>query len=260
MIILLHSSKTMRTPTAKQPLHVPALLQQAQELVGYIRTLDSSVVSKVMRISPVLAQKTCQIFVDWSGESAAQSAAMDSFVGDIYSGLRATELSQADRDYAQQHLLILSGLYGILRPLDGIRPYRLELMYKFPDAQYANLYHFWGQTVANQVPHDGPLLNLAAIEYSKLVTPFVDQDRLIAPRFLTQDPKTGQPTFVVVHTKIARGAFARWVIQNRIEKISELVNFSDIGYHYDSKLSTPQEPVFVCREFGGKGLSMRLNA
>ncbi len=258
MIILLHSSKTMRTPAADRPLQSPALIEQANKLAKYVRSLDANVLAKIMRISPALAQKTHQTFMEWTDEPAVQTAAMDSFVGDIYSGLRATDLSEADRAYAQRHLMILSGLYGILRPLDGIRPYRLEMMYKFPIAPYDNLYQFWGQQVAQQLPSSGSILNLAAIEYSKLITPFIDQDRIVAPRFLTRDPKSGEPTFVVVHAKIARGAFARWAIQNRIQDVNELKKFSDIGYQYDASLSSPAEPVFVCQEFGGKGLSMRL--
>jgi len=248
----------MRTLPQTQALQVPALRAQAQLLATYVQSLDSQTLAKVMRISPALADKTRQTFANWTSDPAKQTAAIDSFVGDIYSGLRASELSPADRAYAQQHLFILSGLYGILCPFDGIQPYRLEMMYKFPTPPYDNLYHFWDRSVAKQLPAQGPILNLAAIEYSKLITPFVDESRLITPRFLTHDPKTGEPTFVVVHAKIARGAFARWVIQNRVEHLDDLVKFGEIGYQYVPSLSTPTEPVFVCQEFGGKGLSMRL--
>jgi len=239
-------------------LEKPALLSKAEQIAAYIKTLSPETLGRVMSISPSLATKTQQTFANWSTKPEEQTAAMDSFVGDIYSGLRSTELSPTDREYAQQHLRILSGLYGILRPLDGICAYRLEMTYKLPDEPFRNLYDFWGEAIADQVPANVPLLNLAANEYSKTVLPFVDESRVITPRFLTVDPKTKEPKFIVVHAKIARGAFARWVIQSRLENTSLLVNFSDIGYHYDASLSTPQEPVFVCQEFGGKGLSMRL--
>lgn len=258
MIILLHSSKTMRRPAPTQKLSLPALLPQAEKLAAYIKTLSPETLAKVMQISPALALKTKQTFAEWSGAPAEQSAAMDSFVGDIYSGLRATDLSPAERAYADQNLRILSGLYGILKPLDGVMPYRLEMAYKFPDSPYDNLYTLWDKAVAEQLSESGLILNLAAVEYSKLVTPYVDPERIIAPRFLTMNPKTNEPTFVVVHAKIARGAFARWVIQQHIEDESVLRDFTDIGYRYDAELSTRQEPVFVCQEFGGKGLSMRL--
>lgn len=259
MIILLHSSKTMRTVKPEYPLQQPALIAKAEELATYIKGLPEQTLQKVMSISPALAAKTKLVYTAWSSSDASASAAMDSFVGDIYSGLRAAELSSADREYAQQHLRILSGLYGILKPLDGICAYRLELAYKFPDEPYKNLYTFWGDSIAKQIPKEAPVLNLAANEYSKTVLPFIEESRVITPRFLTIDPKTKVPKFIVVHAKIARGAFARWVIQNRIEDTAKLCDFSDIGYVFSSRLSTLHEPVFVCQEFGGKGLSMRLS-
>lgn len=249
----------MRQPSPVEPLTRPALLPQAETLAAYLRTLSAGQLAAVMKISPALAAKTHQTYAAWTSEASRQTAAMDSFVGDIYSGLRATELSPADRLYAQEHLRILSGLYGVLRPLDGISPYRLEMAYKLPDEPYRNLYRFWGDQVAAQIASEVPILNLAAVEYSKLVMPFVDERRVITPRFLTINPKTHEPAFVVVHAKIARGAFARWVMQHRIEEAAALHNFADIGYRYAPHLSSPQEPVFICQEFGGKGLSMRLS-
>ena len=258
MIFLLHSSKTMRQPRPTRPAQTPALLARAVELANFAQTLSAAELARTMHLSAALAGKTQATFAAWNAEPTAQSLAIDSFVGDIYSGLRADSLSVAERDYANQHLRILSGLYGILRPYDGIRPYRLEMGYKLPDRRYANLYDFWGDTITKQLPANGPIINLASVEYSRTITPFVDASRLITPKFLTVDLATGQPNFVVVHAKIARGAFARWLITNRASKASELPNFAEIGYRFAPKLSTPEEPVFVCQEFGGKGLSMRL--
>lgn len=249
----------MRRVPHALPLQQPALIVKTRELAEYIKTLSAPTLADVMKISPALANKTHDMFAEWSAEPAKVSAAMDSFVGDIYSGLRATELSESDRLYAQEHLRILSGLYGVLRPLDGICAYRLEMAYKLPDVPFDNLYTFWDTDVTRQLPAKGIILNLASNEYSKLVLPYVDPARVIAPRFLTTDPKTKEPKFVVVHAKIARGAFARWVIQNKIEDAKRLLDFAEIGYRYCEELSTPQEPVFVCQEFGGKGLSMRLS-
>lgn len=249
----------MRSPKINgKKAHTPQLLDQATELAAYIKTLSPQQLAKVMKISPTLANKTREVFAEWSVEPAQQSLAIDSFVGDIYSGLRASTLSTTDRDYAHQHLRILSGLYGILRPYDGIVPYRLEMGYRLPDAKYKNLYDFWDESIAKCLSKDELIVNLAAVEYSKTVLPFVDASRVITPRFLTIDPKTNEPVFVVVHAKIARGAFARWLITSRITGADRLPEFADIGYAFDAILSTAQEPAFVCYEFGGKGLSMRL--
>lgn len=258
MVIVLHSSKTMRRVPAAEQLQQPALIDKAQQLAAYMRTLSPATLASIMKISPALAAKTHQGFAQWTNNPSDGSAAIDSFVGDIYSGLRATELSSKDREYAQQHLRILSGLYGILRPFDSICAYRLEMGYRLPDEPFQNLYAFWGKDIAQQLPESGPVLNIAALEYSKTFLPFIDPSRIITPKFLTVDPKTQEPKFVVVHAKIARGALARWAIQNRVTSASQLVLFDDIGYSYNAQLSSPQEPVFVCQEFGGKGLSMRL--
>jgi cytoplasmic iron level regulating protein YaaA (DUF328/UPF0246 family) len=175
-----------------------------------------------------------------------------------YSGLRASALSKDDRDYAQQTLRILSGLYGILRPYDGVCPYRLEMGYKLPSQPFSNLYAYWGSSIAETFPKEGLIVNLSAVEYTRAVMPYLDVSRVVAPRFLTIHSKTGEPSQVIVHTKIARGAFARWLIVSRITSLNEMVQFNDLNYDYNAALSTPSEPVFVCKTFGGIGLSVRL--
>lgn len=259
MIILLHSSKTMRPPTVKaQPLQKPELLEKAKTLDSYLKSLSATQLARTMHVSGKLADKTHSLIAGWTDSPNRQRVALDSFLGDIYSGLQVPGLTDEDRDYANQTLRILSGLYGILRPLDGIYPYRLEMGYKLPDKQFANLYDYWGETIAKTLPLTGLIVNLAAIEYSKVITDYIDNSRIITPTFLTTNQKTYQPTFVVVHAKIARGAFARWLIKNRINQINQLLDFQDLGYEFNEKLSTPSSPVFICQEFGGLGLSVRL--
>jgi cytoplasmic iron level regulating protein YaaA (DUF328/UPF0246 family) len=258
MIILMHSSKTMRPPAgAGRPHGVPVLLERAVELVTYLRTVPVDQLARVMSLSPDLAERTAERYTRWSAEPAAQSPAAATFVGDIYSGLRVDSFTAADRRYADTHLRILSGLYGILRPFDGISPYRLEMGYRLPPGPYANLYRFWGTAIAEQLPARGPIVNLAANEYAKVVLPHIAADRIVTPRFLTADQASGRPKFVTVHAKIARGAFARWLVTQRVTG-DALSDFADLGYRYDEALATPREPVFVCEEFGGKGLSVRL--
>jgi cytoplasmic iron level regulating protein YaaA (DUF328/UPF0246 family) len=260
MIILMHSSKTMRAPTsAGKPSGVPVLLDRSEELVAYLRTLTREQLAQIMSISPDLAAKTQEQYAQWSDKAERQTPAAATFVGDIYSGLRVDSFTAADRTHADAHLRILSGLYGLLRPFDGISPYRLEMGYRLPPGRYSNLYRFWGTSIAEQLPRRGPLVNLAANEYSKTVLPHVAAERVVTPKFLTADPASRQPKFIVVHAKIARGAFARWLITSRVTDTEEAIpQFHDLGYQYAQALSTPREPTFVCEEFGGKGLSVRL--
>lgn len=258
MIILLHSSKTMRPRPHGADLRQPQLIEKAKRLAAYLKTLNNKQIAKAMGLSETLANKTVQQISDWGTDQSKLSLAIDAFIGDIYSGLQASELSKSDRDYADQHLRILSGLYGVIRPYDGICPYRLEMGYSFPKPEFTDLPKFWGASIADTLPKNGLIINASAVEYTQAVLPYVNKSRVITPKFLTANPKTGEPTFIVVHAKIARGAFARWVIQNRAEDASSLQNFDGLGYKYDQKLSTPEEPVFICRDFGGKGLSIRL--
>jgi cytoplasmic iron level regulating protein YaaA (DUF328/UPF0246 family) len=260
MIVLIHTSKAMRSaPRSGLALTEPALRGRAEELMAYLQTLSVEQVAAVMGISPALADKTHALLADWGVEPERQSPAVDSFAGDIYSGLRACDFSTADRAYAEDRLRILSGLYGILRPHDAIQPYRLEMGYRLPDRPYSNLYEFWGDSIARCLPPTGVIVDLAAVEYNKTVTAFLDRDRFISPRFMTMHPKTGEPRFVVVHAKIARGAFARWLLTARVENPDDILDFAEIGYRYDPALSKPRQPAFVCNEFEGKGLSVRRN-
>ncbi|MBW4062136.1 YaaA family protein [Candidatus Saccharibacteria bacterium] len=261
MLILLHTSKTMRPPAEDNRfvLGEPPLLTQAATLAAYLKTLPASKLGQVMGLSSKLAGTTHELISSWSSAPSLQRAAIDSFLGDIYSGLQVSTWSTSDRAYADTHLQILSGLYGVLRPHDGIYPYRLEMGYKLPEAKFANLYSYWGHSIADVLPTTGPIINLTAAEYSKVVTPFIDSDRLITPSFLTVNQTTGEPTFVTVHTKVARGALAAWLIKNRIETPDELREFNNLGYTYRAELSTPSVPVFVCNVYGGLGLSVRLS-
>lgn len=255
--LLLHSSKTMRVPDAiESPLGSPQLIGRAEQLAATYRELPSGQLSKIMKISAAKAADVQKMYANWTADPPRQVPAIDAFIGDIYSGLQVGTWLAVDRKYAHDHLLILSGLYGALRACDGIMPYRLEMAYKLPDD--TSLYDFWGQRIAGIVPkHTSTIINLSAVEYTKALLQYLDQP-VVAPRFLTASPKTGEPVFVTVHAKIARGAFARWMIQNRIDDPKRLKDFADLGYKYDHALSTPEQPAFVCETFGGIGLSVRL--
>ncbi len=245
-------------PQLRKKPSKPALLNKTVELSRILKTLEVSDIKQIMHVSMQLAEKTHSVFQRWNTEDAQQTSAIDAFVGDIYSGLQANTWTERNHEFANQNLRILSGLYGILRPSDDIMPYRLEMGYKLPVPGHKNLYEFWGNDIADTIPKDSLILNLSAVEYSRAATPYIEAKRIITPEFLTVNPATGQPTFVVVHTKIARGAFARWVVQQEIKDAHNLSEFSEIGYSYSKELSTPAAPVFVANKFQGLGLSIRL--
>jgi cytoplasmic iron level regulating protein YaaA (DUF328/UPF0246 family) len=236
----------------------PQLLKQASELAKYIQTLSPQQLAKSMHFSDDMAEKTQQLMSSWTASPEKQLPAIDAFLGDIYSGLQVQIFSEEDRTFANDHLYILSGLYGVLRALDSIYPYRLEMGYRLPDEPYKNLYTFWNDSIAKCIPNDQPVINLSAVEYTKAVLPYLPNVKVVSPKFMTLDPKTDEPKFTVVHAKIARGAFARWLIQQRVDSLDNLKDFKDLGYEYNSELSTTEVPVFICKEFKGIGLSVRL--
>lgn len=235
----------------------PRSIDQARELMTYLRTLSEAQIADMMKLSAPMASKTRQLLMDWTDDPTKQLPALDAFLGDIYSGLQVQTLSLDDRAYAHEHLVILSGLYGALRALDSIYPYRLEMGYRLPDEPYRSLYRFWGDRLAGSIEATSLIINLSAVEYTKALLPYLDATAVISPRFLTRGAD-GEAKFVVVHAKIARGAFARWLITERIADRADFARFSALGYVYQSAMSTPDQPVFVCESFGGLGLSVRL--
>ena len=260
LTILLHSSKTMRAgskPTT--PLHTPVFIDQADMLARYLQTLSAGQIATSMKLSKTMAIRTHELIADWQAHPTHTLPAIDAFIGDIYSGLQVSSLSVADRSYAHEHLIILSGLYGALRALDNIQPYRLEMGYRLPRDPYRNLYAFWGDRIARCITPESTLLNLSAVEYTRAVFPHLAPDtHIITPKFLTMNHETGEPLFVTVHAKIARGAYAHWLITHRIDDVSKLKEFSELNYTYDASRSTITQPVFVCADFGGIGMSVRL--
>ncbi len=256
LTILLHSSKTMVPVEPSRELTTPLFEDRAEDLTDYLQELTIEQYQKTMHISAKLAAEVEEVYLYRLEQP--RSAAAEMFRGDIYSGLRALEWNDAEKDFAQKHLKILSGLYGVLRPFDGIQPYRLELGYRLPDEPYKDLYNFWGDQIAESLPSDGPIINVTSDEYAKVVLPFLDPSRIITPVFLTQKAPDKEPIFVVVHAKIARGAYARWLIKRGQPTVDGLEKFDDLGYTFSAERSTPSQPVYICEEFGGIGLSQRL--
>lgn len=256
MKILLHSSKTMKPESsAVHELSAPQFVAQAEHITKLLRSMDTAALSRLMAINDSLAQATKTHIDNW--RSTGGTATALTFRGDIYSGLAAGQWTAQDATFAQQHLLILSGLYGILRPFDAVWPYRLEMGYKL-DIDGTRLDAYWRHTLDGTLDPADTYVNLTAAEYFTVVKPQLSEAHVISPKFLTVSPKTGKPVFVTVHAKIARGSFANWLITHHIDDPAQLLGYDQLGYAYDATLSTQTEPVFVCRQFGGLGLSVRL--
>lgn len=223
----------------------PLFEQEAKQLAAYIQTLPAEELAKKMHISKALSEKTHELWQSWGQKDTPYGVALDTFVGDIYKGLRAKEFSVDDRHYADQVLYIISGLYGLIRPLDAIQPYRLELMYNLAPADYKNLYEYWGDRLGLRLKDTKIIVNLASEEYFKAIRPYVDESHVISPQFLTKMTDNRDSTFVAVHAKVARGAFAQWLILTRQQEDIRYEHFTAYGYAYDPDTSTPNQPTFV---------------
>jgi cytoplasmic iron level regulating protein YaaA (DUF328/UPF0246 family) len=198
-----------------------------------------------MHISAKLAAATHALIAKWDTPQATSGEALDVFTGDIYQTLNAPAFTTQDRQYANHHLRILSGQYGILKPLDIIQPYRLEIGYRLRPPHCKNLYDFWSDNIAVTLKDADFIVNIASEEYFKAVGPHLGSTRVISPLFLTKQASGIAPTFVAIHAKWARGAFARWMVQQRIDNPAQLHLFSELGYVYDIDSSTSDIPVFV---------------
>ncbi len=231
-------------------LRKPLFLKQAKLLAAELKRFDQAELRKLMHLSPKLAVETEALIRGWSAAPSKQTLAIDAFQGDIYRGLQAQSLTEADRDWADDRLRILSGLYGLLRPYDGITPYRLELEYKFSGEGFTNLYDFWGDAIAKKLAKRGWIVNLASQEYFRVIGPYVKPARVIEPVFLSQMKADAEPEFVAVHAKVARGAYARWLIEQRIENPADFPGFEGRDYAFAPDHSTLERPVFI-KKLGG---------
>ena len=248
MMALLSPSKSMDMEIlSNQPATLPDFLAKSEKLIQQLRKMNTGELSEFMEISNKLATLNKERFQNWTPKCSAKNSkpALLAFTGDVYDGLDANTLKATDQAYAQDHLRILSGLYGILRPLDLIQAYRLEMGRPLKTKQASNLYTFWRESIGSHLKQvtDAPLINLASQEYFKAVPQKELSNEIISPVF--KDEKNGTFKIISFYAKKARGLMARYLIQNRITKHKELLAFNLNGYRYDKTLSTPTEPVFI---------------
>lgn len=232
----------------------PQFLEQSRELIDQLRQLQPAEVASLMHISDKLGELNAQRFSDWQLPFTPRNAkqAVLAFKGDVYTGMQAELFSQQDFAFAQEHLRILSGLYGLLRPLDLIRAYRLEMGTSFANHRGKNLYQFWGDTLTQQLNRDLEnrsekiLVNLASTEYWGAVNPKKLAARVITPVF--KDRKNGHYKIISFFAKKARGMMSAYIIQQRLDRVEGLREFDTAGYRYNDSLSTDSEWVFTREE------------
>ena len=253
MLILLSAAKSLDLDTplpAELPHTLPQFRQEAAQLIEVLRPLAPQQVASLMHLSDALAALNVARYAAWSPRFTAKNArpALLTFNGDVYEGLDARSLARSDLDWAQDHLAILSGLYGVLRPLDWMQPYRLEMGTRLATPAGANLYQFWGDRLAehlNQRLAGDPapvLLNLASQEYFKAVDRKALRPRVVECVF--EDWKGGSWKIISFHAKRARGLMARHAIQQRARKPEDLRGFDAEGWAHDAAASSTDRMVF----------------
>ncbi|WP_298917821.1 peroxide stress protein YaaA [uncultured Algimonas sp.] len=252
MITLLSPAKKLNMDAYDGPVAVtrPRLLDDTKSLAATAKQKSLGDLKRLMHLSDNLAQLNADRFdrFDPDGEADGMKPAVLAFDGDVYWGLEAKSLSDDDLNYAQDHLRILSGLYGLLRPMDAIQPYRLEMGTRMANARGATLYEFWDDRIADQLRddvdgHDDPtVLNLASNEYFKAVRAKSLGLPVLSVKFLEE--KDGKARPIQYYTKFGRGLFARWVVENRIDRAEGLRDFDAGGYELSEDRSSAAELVF----------------
>ncbi|TSE25973.1 peroxide stress protein YaaA [Tepidimonas aquatica] len=251
MLLILSPAKALDydTPPTTARATQPLFVEQAAELIGILRTKSPQEVAALMDLSDALAQLNVARYQVWEptfGPHNSKQAVL-AFNGDVYEGLDARTLSEEDLDWLQQHVCILSGLYGVLRPLDWMQPYRLEMGTRLVTPRGRNLYQFWGTRIAEYLSQraaedDGIVVNLASEEYFKAVDPKALRARVVSCVF---EERRGSGYKVISFlAKRARGLMTRWAALHRVRQVEELRGFDAEGYRWTADASTPERLVF----------------
>ncbi len=253
MLLVISPAKTLdySTPATTDRYTQPDYLDESQRLIDRVRSYSALDIAEIMKVSMKIAELNVERFAQWQRPFTPDNAkqAVLAFKGDVYSGLDAASFSEDDFAFAQEHLRILSGLYGLLRPLDLMQPYRLEMGRRIDNERGKNLYEFWGDAITEGVNRalaalgSRYLINLASTEYFKAVKPALLQGEIITPEF--KDYKNGQYKVMGVYAKRARGMLSRYVIENRITDPEAMKAFAQDGYAYNESMSSASHWVFA---------------
>lgn len=256
MIIVISPAKTLdfETPPITHEYTQPGFLDDSAELIDELRKLEPDQIGKLMSISPKLALLNSNRYFAWKRPFTLKNAkqAALAFKGDVYMGLDADTLTATEVAFAQNHLRILSGLYGVLRPLDLIQAYRLEMGTQFKNSRGNNLYEFWGDRITQALNQElakqksDILVNLASIEYFQSIQPNTLNARIIAPVF--KDQKNGVYKIISFFAKKARGLMSRYIIQNKITNPEDIQRFDVAGYQFSENDSGKNEWIFTRAE------------
>jgi len=253
MLLVVSPAKNLdyESPLATEVYTQPELLEQSQQLIKHCLKLTPVQISSLMGISDKLAGLNAARFGEWSLPFSPENSrqAILAFNGDVYTGLDAKTFTDADFEFAQKHMRILSGLYGLLKPLDLMQAYRLEMGSKLANDRGANLYQFWGEIITDKAKQalaeqgDEFLINLASNEYFKSIKKKNLNAQIITPAF--KDWKNGQYKMISFFAKKARGLMARYIIQNQLTNIEQLKEFDLAGYQYSEEFSKGNDWVFT---------------
>ena len=227
----------------------PRFLNKSQQLINIIKPYTPAQIASLMKLSDKLSTLNVERYQAWEKQHTDDNSrpALYTFMGDVYTGLDAYSLQDNEVVYAQEHLRILSGLYGILKPLDLMQAYRLEMGTRLENPKGTNLYQFWGDSLVeslnSELGADELLVNLASNEYFKAINTKHLKSTLISPNFL--DEKNGQFKVISFYAKKARGLMSRYLIENRCETLEQLKQFNLAGYRYDAERSSKNTPIFI---------------
>ncbi|MDH5476346.1 MAG: peroxide stress protein YaaA [Cyclobacteriaceae bacterium] len=251
MLLLISPAKSF---DFESPAHIlrsstPEFVEESTTLIKKMATFSQKKLEELMHISPELAALNFGRYKKWSPQPKKENTkqALLAFNGEVFRGINAKEMTEDDLEYAQNHLRILSGLYGVLRPLDLMQPYRLEMGTKLHYLNHKNLYQFWGDKITNRINEDlggtDSLINLASTEYFKAVKLPKLNANVITPIF--KDFKNGTYKMLMTYAKNARGAMANYIIKNKITNPELIKSFNSNGYLYDASQSDNHNWVFL---------------
>lgn len=253
MLAVLSPAKRLNFTTAASTARhsLPVFLKESKQLIGVLRGKSPADLARLMKLSTELADLTYGRYGEWqlpfTPDNAKQAAL--AFSGDVYLGLNAATLTERDWVWAQKHLRILSGLYGVLKPLDLIQPYRLEMGTRLKNPRGDDLYQFWGARLTRELNEAASaerqpvLVNLASQEYFDAVDTAAVEARIITPTF--KDLKNGRYKFLSFYAKKARGLMARYIIDNRVSTLRALKAFDVAGYYFSESQSRGDNWVFL---------------
>ncbi|WP_430972266.1 peroxide stress protein YaaA [Sunxiuqinia rutila] len=252
MLILISPAKSLdfESKSVTDKYSQPVFLKEARQINKELRKLSPNDLSQLMSISDKLGELNFERNQTWKTPFTPDNAkqAILAFTGDVYQGLDASHFSERDFEVAQEKIRILSGLYGVLKPLDLIQPYRLEMGTKFGIDGGTNLYEFWQSKISQAINSElkkntGVLVNLASNEYFKAVDPKKIEGEIISPAF--KDLKNGKYKIISFYAKKARGLMSRFIVQNNISNPEDLKAFDLDGYYFNNELSKGKNWVFT---------------